>query len=321
MREIGGFFELELIDNDTEWHKNALALNSGRNCLRYIVRKKKFKRIFVPNYTCMAVYDVMSEENVEVINYSLDESFMPIDICGQSDFVLYTNYFGVCGGNVKKLINLFPKLIVDCAQAFYYIPPDGVDAFYSPRKFFGVPDGGYLYTEDVSTGNSLINSVSYNKIDHLMKRIDVSANEALDSYRKNETIFENESIMKMSKLTKRILNSVDYNRARKKRLENFSALHAELSKYNNFEVKQDIDDVPMVYPFLVDNTRLRKRLIENKIYAATYWPDIINRIPERSFESTLVNNLIPLPIDQRYDAADMAYVAGFVKRNIVSDSC
>jgi hypothetical protein len=179
-----------------------------------------------------------------------------------------------------------------------------------------VPDGGYLYTDDTTNHDSLTMSFSFDKIDHLVKRIDMSASEGLDSYRKNEEALGNEAIMAMSKLTKRILESIDYEHVRRKRLENFSVLYTELSKYNRITFEPDPDDVPMVYPFLVDDDQLRRRLIEEKIYVATYWPDIINHISGQSFESTLVANLIPLPVDQRYGIGEMKHIVDFIKRNI-----
>ena len=54
MKEIGGYFELEnLISN--EYHKNLLALNSGRNALSYILKSKKIEKIYIPYYLCDSI--------------------------------------------------------------------------------------------------------------------------------------------------------------------------------------------------------------------------------------------------------------------------
>ena len=45
---------------------------------------------------------------------------------------------------IQLLNKKYPNLIVDNAQAFY-MPHLGLASFYSPRKFFGVADGGYLF--------------------------------------------------------------------------------------------------------------------------------------------------------------------------------
>ena len=44
---IGGYFELEL-PCFPEYHAKAIALNSGRFCLEYILRCRKYKKVYVP---------------------------------------------------------------------------------------------------------------------------------------------------------------------------------------------------------------------------------------------------------------------------------
>ena len=41
MKELGGYFELEL-PKKTEFHKDAVRLNSGRNALEYILLAKSY---------------------------------------------------------------------------------------------------------------------------------------------------------------------------------------------------------------------------------------------------------------------------------------
>ena len=43
MREIGGYIELEHYQGN-EYHKG-IALNSGRNCLRYLIKAKKIQKL------------------------------------------------------------------------------------------------------------------------------------------------------------------------------------------------------------------------------------------------------------------------------------
>jgi len=52
MKEIGGFFELELPLRKKIFHEDALKLNSGRNCLRYILESQTIERVYIPDYTC-----------------------------------------------------------------------------------------------------------------------------------------------------------------------------------------------------------------------------------------------------------------------------
>jgi hypothetical protein len=61
----------------------------------------------------------------------------------------------------------------------------------------------------------------------------------------------------------------------------------------------------MVYPFMIDDESLRGRLIQNKVFVARYWPNVLEWCGENELESKLTRHIIPLPIDQRYGEKDM----------------
>ncbi len=60
---------------------------------------------------------------------------------------LCTNYFGIKDEFITSLSKQVSNLIVDNAQSFFSNPIENIDTFYSPRKFFGVSDGAYLYCD------------------------------------------------------------------------------------------------------------------------------------------------------------------------------
>jgi hypothetical protein len=66
----------------------------------------------------------------------------------------------------------------------------------------------------------------------------------------------------------------------------------------------------MVYPYLTDDTTLRQRLIVNRIYVATYWPNVEK---ENYFEYELRTNLLPLPIDQRCNSKQIDRIINGIK--------
>ena len=146
VKAIGGYFELEGSDGTSRLPDGVL-LNSGRNALRHIVRKLGVKHIHVPYYTCPVVWDALKAEGCELDFYEIGTDLKPQKRFSRNDFVLYTNYFGCCGGIVDELVDDYPNLIVDCAQA-YYARPKGRASFSSPRQLFGVPDGGVAYGAD-----------------------------------------------------------------------------------------------------------------------------------------------------------------------------
>lgn len=95
MKEIGGFLELEL-NHGLEFHERGIALNSGRNCLRYLIRARKIKQIWLPKLLCSAISDTCLEEKVEVLYYSVDEKLRPVltEIKDLEDWVYLINFYG-----------------------------------------------------------------------------------------------------------------------------------------------------------------------------------------------------------------------------------
>jgi len=304
VKEIGGFLGLEL-NQGRQFHQSALALNSGRNCLRHIIRKRAIKRMLVPLYTCDAVINTLQAESVEIIPYHIDNGFLPILEGPTNDYLLYTNYFGINSKSIKKLSEIYYKLIIDNSQAFFSRPISNTDTFYSPRKFFGVPDGGYVYSLEHNEETNVETAISFGRFDHLIKRIDLTARDAYSDYQNSEKSIGDEPIKKMSNLTKALLRSINYEGVRSKRLKNFAYLHRTLGRLNEISISLSNDDVPMVYPLLTKSTELRTRLNDHSVYIATYWPEIKGRVPTRSREAYLISNLIPIPIDQRYGKEEM----------------
>jgi hypothetical protein len=74
--------------------------------------------------------------------------------------------------------------------------------------------------------------------------------------------------------------------------------------------------VPMVFPFRSeDGVPLRRKLIDRKIYVAKYWPNVLEWADSECDETEICNNLIPLPIDQRYGEEDMVRIIDSVCSN------
>lgn len=307
-KEIGGYFELELDSHFNNIPDDVITLNTARNALRYVVQAYKIKEIYIPYYTCPVVWEALEKENCKIHYYHIDNSFLPTDNLPEDAYVLYTNYFGICAKNVKELAKKYKNIIVDNAQAFY-MPKYGIASFNSVRKFFGTPDGAFLYCNKKSDLD-LEKDTSYQRCSHLLKRIDVDASFGYRDFRDNSDCFKNEPIKKMSVLTTKLINSIDTKKAKKIRLENFEYLHEQLSKTNELNFNLDKDDVPMVYPYLIENENLRSKLINNKIYVAQYW----SKIPEKYYESYLQKYLLPLPIDQRYMQKDMSIILSIIEK-------
>jgi hypothetical protein len=314
MDAIGGYFSLELPQRE-EYHKDAIRLNTGRNCLEYILRVRGYKKMYVPYYTCEAVMEPINKLGMPYEFYHIDVHFEIRDrfTLKEGEALLYTNYFGLKQRYVEQLAErIGSRLIVDNTQAFYAKPIPGIDAFYTCRKFFGVPDGAYLYC-DKELDEEIEQDYSYDRVTHLVKRIDLSAEDGFKDFRRVDDGLDNQPIRKMSKLTQRMMRGIDYESAAQRRRANFKMLHVALGKDNNLDLHLEEDAVPMVYPYLVPVEGVREKLIENKIFVARYWPNVLDWTKSNDIEYLLANQMQPLPVDQRYGEDDLKRIIEIIK--------
>lgn len=314
MKAIGGYFSLELPLYE-EFHKDSIRLNTGRNCLEYILRSRKYNKVYIPYYTCEVVLEPFQKLNIQYEFYHIDIHFEIADSFAlkNDEALLYTNYFGLKQHYVEQLANqLGPQLIVDNTQAFYAKPIEGVDTFYTCRKFFGVPDGAYL-NSSTKLDEDFEQDHSYDRMVHLLKRIDLTAEDGFADFRRNDDRLNNQPIRKMSALTQRMMKSIDYNRVAKQRRENYLYLHRLLGETNKLHLPLDDEAVPMAYPFLAPIEGLREKLIENKIFVARYWPNVLEWTTEEDLEYLFAYQIQSLPIDQRYGEIEMKKIVEILK--------
>lgn len=311
-KEIGGYFGLECT-NTPGYHKNGVLLNSARNALRYIIKAYHITKIALPYYTCPVVWQAVKEENCTIIPYDIDDNFIPDTILDGNMYIVYNNYFGICGKNVETLSKQYPNLIIDNAQAFY-AQPKGLASFYSPRKFFGLPDGGITVCNK-TLSEKFNKSVSYDLCSHLLIRHDLSASAGYNEFQKNDNALIRRPIELMSNLTQTLMGNINYQNAKTKRLKNFIFLHDKLKENNKIKIDMHADDVPMVYPFRTDTEALRSKLVKNKVYVAKYWPikEEFDCMKSEKAQN-MANSVIPLPIDQRYDLDDMKRILEVICR-------
>lgn len=315
-KSIGGFFSLELPKQHQEYYPRAVAVNSGKNAFEYILASYGFKvkKVYLPFFTSRIMIKPLQEHNILYEFYHINEN---LEITSnielhEGELLVYTNYFGLKGEYVRKIAPIYgQRLVIDNAQAFFDKPLADVNTFYSPRKFFGVLDGGYAYTKGTNKP-LLTDSISYDRMSYLLKRIDTSAEEAYTDY-KSSCHLGGLPVSKMSKLTKRILESVDYDAVSIVRRRNYTILANSLSQSNKLQLPLG-DSVPLVYPYLCEDENLRTYLITNNVYVAQYWPNVLDWSEKGDLEHYLATHIVPLPIDQRYGEEDMIYIIELIKQ-------
>ncbi|MCD4735154.1 MAG: hypothetical protein K8R53_03865 [Bacteroidales bacterium] len=315
MDVIGGYFELELNDSGTFYHDDAIRLNSGRNALEYILIQNKFEKVYLPYYYCDVILQPVERQKTPYEFYHLTTDFMPeIDNIETNSALLFINYYGLFDNRIELLQKKFNNIIIDNSQSFFSFPIHSSPTFYSPRKFFGLPDGGMVYT-DRKVDFTLERDNSEDRILHLIKRIEQNAESGYVLFKENESRLDFLPVKQMSFITERILKNINFEKAIKKRKDNFIFFHNKFKDSNELTPLIDTAEfiAPLSYPYLNKNNEvLRETLINKNIYVPTFWPNVLNQKANNSFEYHLAKNLIPLPTDQRYETEELASICPII---------
>ena len=312
------------------------------------LKSKNRKRILLPSYLCPSVSASFLSMGFAVDYYRISGK-LHIDIedlesrikRNLPDAALVINYFGF-PADISIVRNVLPgetALIEDCAQGSLqeFDPPavglTGDFIITSYRKYLPVPDGGLLLDNagcdlqiplmvnqrfsSMRLTGKLLQSVfrSEGMKDEWMEAAYLklfSGSEAeLDAGEKPAAI---------SSLSRMLLAGIDPNEVAHRRRRNFEHL---LEHFQREPVLQKMKPLfeelpervsPQFFPLIVQNEKreaLKRALYEKRVYCAVHWklPEGID--PQQFPEShRLSNSILGLPIDQRYDTADMELILG-----------
>ncbi len=322
-KEYGGYIELDEYSGE-EYYPEAWALNSGRAALRLFIRLKKIRKIYLPAFCCDTVREACAAEGILWEYYSVDKDFRPClsEEDAGNDWVCLVNFYGVFDdGDMQALMQQYPRLIVDYTHAFFQQPLKGMNVLYSCRKFFGVSDGAYLILgegEGEKIYETLPQDLSFERMHFLLGRFEAGASPFYQEYAQNNDFFANEPIKRMSKLTHNLLRAIDYPRVCGQRTENFAFLHRQLKEKNVLNLPPAIEGA-YAYPFWfngdkISGKEIRRRLIAQQIYIPMLWPEVCSLEEASPLERQMTENILPLPVDQRYNRGDMEEILGCLLR-------
>ena len=314
MSAIGGFLPLELPSSPAvePYHAGAAMLASGRACWHVILRTCRPRRVLLPFYVCDAVLQPLESTATPFEFYPITEAFSPAaDRRAEAgELMLLVNYFGVMGSAVGASARRDPgRLVVDDTQAFFRRGHPDRWSFNSARKFFGVPDGAYLYGP--AAGVDSLPASDVFDCDHLVTRLAGEDGRALDQFRQHEARIGVEP-RAMSVVSRRLLAAVDMSAACGRRHANFDTLHRRLGALNTIALPLDevAADGPMCYPMLPKADLDREALSRRGIFVPTLWPEIESRTGQGfEWERLAARRVLPLPIDHRYGPDDMETLA------------
>lgn len=316
-KEYGGYLPLEL-PRGREYFaglgSDVQRLNCARSAIYAALEQCGAAKVWLPWYNCETVQEPLRRLGVPYGLYLLDDELFPqTPPLEENEWLLYVNYFGTAPKELlDRVKTAFDRVIFDNTQAFFAPPRMDGDSYnvYSCRKFLGVADGAYLIHKGLRARAYPADS-SWQRAGYLLKCLDTSTNEAYADSLQNEDLLARE-VRGMSALTRHMLAAIDYEEIKRRRRENFLALHAELIAVNGRAVNTDAA-APMVYPLYVENDGLRAKLIAKRVYVPQWWKWLLDKVPAGSVEARLSRWLLPLPVDQRYTPEDMRDLARIVR--------
>lgn len=319
MRAVGGFLGLEPTRGVGQPYHRTTALSTGRSCLVTILERLRPRRLHLPFYVCDVVVRAVEQTGTCFEFYAIDDQLeiaAPLPGCQPDELLLYVNYFGLKSRYLRVLAELYSgALVVDDCQAFYRRGLAGSWSFNSARKFFGVPDGAYLY----GPPGERLPALSPSRVGHrhLVTRLAGDLPKAREQFLEHEARLDHVP-RAMSILSRAILRDVDYGGAAAARRRNFRTLGNSLGDRNLLDCALDDDAVPLYYPFLW-KAPLRRSLRERGIFVPCLWPELGART-EAGFEHerAMAQCLCLLPIDQRYDERAMKRVIAEVSRLVAA---
>ena len=319
--EIGSFLSLDLRSTG-EYFKgesNIARLNSARAGIYHACRLYDCHSIHLPYYLCPSVRTFLENHSINVKYYNINSGFEPIDLHQEDGYaVLIVNYFGMLSENIIRMLSdQFNRVIIDNSAAFYSKPIGKAFNVYSPRKFFGVPDGCYVIGENAENYlNQYIQDYSSGTSSFLLNRIELSLNETYKERMINEKRIDESDILRMSKLSTALLGNIDYSEIKDKRRKNFDFAHELFGKINKIDPFQFIDEQcnPLVYPLVIEDASMNEKLKANKIFTGRWWNHVLMEVHDNTYEAWLSKYMIPVPIDQRYYKDDLQYIYNTITR-------
>lgn len=279
-------------------------VSSGRAAFECLLRSlpRPVQRVWVPRFTCDTVLEPLRRMGLPALRYELTADWMPElpESAGEGDLLLLTNYFGFTGEAVARAAAEYAgPCVVDATTALFSPPLPGVPTFYSLRKFAGVPDGG-IACAPFSITLPEEEDYSSARARYLFERMEHGAVAALPASEAAEAELSAHPARRMSRLTRTLTHSIDWEHISTCRRRNYAALHARLAPLNHWELPAEPPAAPFCYPFVTAIPGLRDALVEAGMALPLYWPEVVRDTSAHSPANALARRLLPIPLDQRY---------------------
>ena len=296
--------------------------------------------VLIPAYTCNTVISPFKSVGWKCHYYSIKKN-LRIDISSIKELICRFNpsivvvhpYFGM--DLDSKEINFFKdleknkiKVVVDLTQCIYSVTDYSFASYIvgSYRKWFPIPDGGFLKCKSGSIGidhpkdenisflNEIVDAMYLRGV-YFRLRDESIKDVSIRLCKKAEQIADNIIIPhRMSDMSHNILNELDLSCCSKNRIENYQYLYNKIedcnSIYKVLETYECLTTAPIYFPLYVNNRdQTQRALALESIYAPILWPIVDKGVLINDDVKFIYNHILAIPCDQRYTCEDMDRVA------------
>jgi len=299
--------------------------------------------IILPAYCCDSMIQPFRKRGWDVsfypinVDFTVNESEL-LSVCEKTAprAVLLMNFFGVAPTNViaSKIKSRYEDIIIieDFTHTLFNLDTltnKSIDFFVaSIRKWLGVSDGSVFLTDrncDIDKMHVNTEFVKLRQEGQLFKfRYQYTKDENLkktylDTLKKAESLLETYgSVNAVSESGFEILSRLNISNICSGRKINFNHLYniiKDLEKIK-FPVKIDKDSsiIPFSLPVIVENRdMIQRRFADKGLYSQVLWPIDIEARKVCRFSAEMADNMLSLPIDQRYDYDDIEEIGKIVR--------
>lgn len=296
---------------------------SGRTSIYYIlkniIKNINLKKAYLPSYCCESISLPFIDLGIEVVYYDVyfDNGLKyNINLNQECDIFFAINYFGYSCMNMEDYIKQFKKkgkiVIEDITHSIFSNKKYSEYSDYlfaSLRKWFPIASGGIavnmnskflLNLENTNKDMISIKTEAMKNKENYMSNSEGKKEVFLKQYSESEKILDSDyKNYSIDEDSLKIIMGINIEEIINRRKENIKIIYEKLknNKYIKFmEEKYDEKDCLLFVPIILDTKlrdKLRKYLIENKVYLPIHW--ILNKKLNNIFDHEL-----SLVCDQRY---------------------
>lgn len=350
MKEIGSIFPLsetdlneQMVDTPVSEKEGVYLYSLCREALYDIAVsfQTSNKKALLPAYTCQTVISPFTQagwtchfysikKNLRIDNDNLIASVEKL----KPSLLLVHPYYGMdlCENEIETLetaCRFGVKIIHDVTQCLFSTQslPFVDYRVGSYRKWFPIPDGGFLSTNEnidffrhhkvwnekftVRQADAMyLRNIYFERKEQRIKDISIRLSKSADHVSEDSIIPHC-----MSSLSFSLLQKEDRKRNQSRRMDNYLFLHNHLK--GNAKYRPVCDDISQVTTaplyftvFAEDRKSLQKLLAENRIYAPVIWPVEDKAVLINDDVRYIYEHLLAIPCDQRYDTEDMQRIVG-----------